>query len=604
MRSQLSLSRLLRYYFQPYPWFVLLIFASSIGFVVFETLTTAIVYPLIGSLLNSSHNDNIVVGLIKAALAAFPGKERAIWLLAAFGASYILMTLLNFLRTALSDIFAQVITRDFQTKLFDKYLGSDYQYFLDNQQGTILFRTLTAPTYMAVLFSALPKLVVALLKLVVVAAVLLLFSFQLTLVMIALGVVFYAAIRLVSNRVVYRNANQSQVVYEAQNVIGNEAVTGIREIKIRNAQDSWVERFRSHAYHLCHLNIKRDVFRSLPSSALQVGFIASLVIIMFSQREVASSRMVEYVPLVGLYFYAFMRLAPSLTEIATLKMLVAERQPYAEAVYRELETPSRRIRSGSIRVEAFARAIAFDHVSFAYPGREHTLRDVTVSFEKGQTTALVGHSGCGKSTMTDLIVRLFDVDTGRILVDGCDVRELDLESWRRRIGYVNQDTFIINATVRENIAFLSGSFTQSEIEEAAKAADAHDFIKELPQQYDTMLGDRGLKLSGGQRQRIAIARALIRKPDILIFDEATSALDSLSELEVQTSISRIARDHTVILIAHRLSTIRSADKIIVLEKGQVVEEGRHEDLIARRGPYYQLYASQHEALLGALADLN
>ncbi len=387
-------------------------------------------------------------------------------------------------------------------------------------------------------------------------------------------------------------------------VVGNEAITGVREIKIRSVESNWVNVFQERGLDLCRLYVRNDLFRGLPSSALQVGGIVILLgVLLLWKRDSLIGDLAEMVPLAGVYLYAFMRVAPSLTEMTALSMLVAERQPYAEAVYRELHAPSRRLSDGSATIEAFQNSITFEQVTFTYPGRESTLQDISVTFDKGTTTAIVGHSGSGKSTLADLIVRLFDVENGRILIDGHDLRDLRLAEWRRRIGYVSQDTFIINASVQDNIAFYAPDVSRDVIVSAAQAADAHDFILRLPQQYETLLGDRGLKLSGGQRQRIAIARALIRRPDILIFDEATSALDSLSELEVQASISHIAKQHTVILVAHRLSTIKRADKIIVLERGRVVEQGRHHDLMARQGAYFQLYMTQQDALTTAVGDV-
>ncbi|GAG11435.1 unnamed protein product, partial [marine sediment metagenome] len=191
-----------------------------------------------------------------------------------------------------------------------------------------------------------------------------------------------------------------------------------------------------------------------------------------------------------------------------------------------------------------------------------------------------------------LLLRLFDPTKGEILIDGVDLREYRLSSWLNKVGYVSQDTFILNDTVKNNIAFGSDRYSHEEIVRAAKFADAHDFFSELPEGYDTLVGDKGVKLSGGQRQRIAIARAMIREPEMLIFDEATNALDSISEEIVQEAIDRISKDRTVVIIAHRLSTIVNADRILVMEDGRLVEEGTHSELMENRGTYWELYNSQ------------
>jgi len=236
--------------------------------------------------------------------------------------------------------------------------------------------------------------------------------------------------------------------------------------------------------------------------------------------------------------------------------------------------------------------VVFDHVSFSYQEGEQVLRDVSVVAEPGQTVAIVGRSGAGKTSIINLIPRFYDPDEGRILVDGHDVRTVTQASLRRHIAMVLQETFLFNGTVRENIAYAQPDATDDEIIEAAKAANAHEFIMDLPNEYDTQIGERGVRLSGGQRQRIAIARALLADPKILILDEATSSVDTESELAIQEALMRLMKGRTTFVIAHRLSTIKHADKIIALHDGRIAEEGDHETLRRRDGVYNQMYELQ------------
>jgi subfamily B ATP-binding cassette protein MsbA len=239
------------------------------------------------------------------------------------------------------------------------------------------------------------------------------------------------------------------------------------------------------------------------------------------------------------------------------------------------------------------RRVVFDSVDFAYESDRLVLKDINVEMKTGSTVALVGGSGAGKSTLADLIPRFYDPTRGRALLDGTDLRELDLHSLREKIGIVSQNTYIFNDTLRANIGYGNLDADFDAIQRAARQANALEFIEEMDEGFDTVLGDRGVRLSGGQRQRIAIARALLRDPEILILDEATSSLDSVSEKLVQQSLDTLMEGRTVIAIAHRLSTVENADWVIVLEKGRVVEQGPYADLLQRKGWLWKYHRMQY-----------
>jgi subfamily B ATP-binding cassette protein MsbA len=254
-----------------------------------------------------------------------------------------------------------------------------------------------------------------------------------------------------------------------------------------------------------------------------------------------------------------------------------------------------REKSGAHRLPKFSKTIKFENVSFAYDSGEDSrvvLHDIHVEVQAGEVVAVVGSSGAGKSTLVHLIPRFFDVTTGRILVDENDVRDVTLASLRAQIGIVTQETVLFNDTVRNNIAYGQPHVSQKDVEQAARAALAHDFILALPEGYQTVIGERGVRLSGGERQRLAIARAILKNAPILILDEATSALDSESEALVQSALQNLMTGRTVLVIAHRLSTVRRADRIMVLENGTIADIGAHEELMQKLGTYRRLYELQ------------
>ena len=292
-------------------------------------------------------------------------------------------------------------------------------------------------------------------------------------------------------------------------------------------------------------------------------------------------------------FYAFQSLKPLFGQMNSEYHEVLNRLPsYEQVIHLQNLAKQQRQRTGTQDFEALETACVFENVTFAYPDHEPVLHDISLNIPKGKMIALVGESGTGKTTLLDLIARFYEPTQGEILLDNIPLREYNIDSYRQQISFVPQDSLLFNLSIRENLTWSAEKATQNEIERACKLANIYNFIMGLPEGFETVVGDRGVRLSVGQRQRISLARAIIRNPQLLLLDEATSALDSESERLIQKSIEDIAKETTIVVIAHRLSTITGADYIYVLDKGRVVEEGTFEELIAKQNIFYRMVELQ------------
>lgn len=576
---------------------MLWIVTVGVFYSIFGTLNVAAIFPVIGSVIESTsqESENRVLDIIQKVVYIIPVDDRLIATILLFLTIVIVTNLLEYCKETLSQYSAAVIRRDLQLKLYDKFMKSDYQYLVNTKQGANLFLTITAPGQLGVLFNLIPSIISEVLFFIVIMLFLLSLSSYLTVIVLIVGVLFHYLTKIISQKVSYMTGIGRIEASQAQNITANEAFNGVRQIMVFNARNYWLKKFGKATNAFFNYVIKDSLFANMPSRVLYILSMSAICFGAILGKKMLGESFIGYIPLIGVYYLAFQKLIPSMSNLGNYRLQYMKGIPFAEKVYSVLKQKSNFISDGSFVFDSFKKDIRFVDVSFSHQGREKTLKNLSLTFNKNDFTAIVGPSGAGKSTIVDLIVRLFECQNGKILIDGMDLKDIKLSTWLDKIGFVSQDTFIYNATIYDNITFGLKDVSKEDVYNSARLANAHDFILELPDGYETEVGDRGLKLSGGQRQRIAIARALLRDPEIIILDEATSSLDNVSEKLFQDSIERISESKTVITVAHRLSTIMNADKMYVINEGIKVEEGTHEELLARKGIYWQLYREEQKS---------
>lgn len=378
-----------------------------------------------------------------------------------------------------------------------------------------------------------------------------------------------------------------------------EILSGIRLIKATSNEQAEYEKIETLLTERERAEFDSQANFAIVGPVNEVAGVITILLIVLIGRLFLADQVSATSSVLLSYLLLLFRLLPVVGQLNSARNTFANATP-SLAIVRDLLRRDNKPLMPQTNLYPFRglqRGIQFEQVSFTYPGHDRpVLQEISLDLPKGKTLALVGSSGAGKSTVADLLTRFYDPTAGRICLDGQDLRDFDLRSLRRSMGIVSQDTFLFNDTIRNNIAYACPEATEAEILEAAKRANAYEFIQKMPEGFDTLIGDRGVLLSGGQRQRLAIARALLRDPEILILDEATSALDTVSERLVQQAIEDLSRDRTTLVIAHRLSTIQKAHQVAVLDRGQVVELGTHEELLQQNGYYAKLCAMQFSDL--------
>ncbi len=507
---------------------------------------------------------------------------------------FALQSVFYFIRGYLLAFIGERVMADLRTKLFEHLEYLSLSFFNERRTGELVSRLTNdvstvrglVTSDVSTTISQALTFVGALILIIITDWRLTLFMFALIPVVAAIAMIFGRSLRAISGKV------QDQLA-EATTVL-EEAIGGVRVVQSFTRESYEINRFRQNIEKTFSLAMRRTRISSLFGPVISfLGFGAVVSIFWFGGHEVLAGRLTA--GQLFMFLILTLTIAGSIGQFSGLWTGLQETLGATRRLFEILDTqPEIRDLPGAAPLPQVDGRITFENVSFAYSDDQGTkiLEDVTLEIHPGEVLALVGPSGAGKTTLVNLIPRFFDPASGRILIDGKDLHSLQVESLRQQIGIVPQETLLFGSSVGENILYGRLEASEQEVIEAARSANAHDFIMQLPKGYDTLVGERGVKLSGGQRQRIAIARAILKDPCILLLDEATSSLDSESEGLVQEALERLMSGRTSIVIAHRLSTIQNAHRIAVLDAGRIVETGTHPQLMEADGLYAHLYRLQ------------
>jgi len=576
-----------------YPWGIPVIVILGILSSLSEGLGISLFIPLLQGFDKTNSpgaSGNNLLDFINQLFLHFPPNNRIVIIALCIFGTIFLKNCISYSNTSLFSWLNSRIGHRLRSGIFNQLLSTSYS-FLEGQESGNLLNTLATETWRTgQALGILVNIIICICTIFVFTTLLLLISWKLTL-LVALGLgLISTTIQLVTRKV----KNLGQQALEVNKILGNrmwEGLAGMKVIRAFGRESYEQERFDVASKEVRNTFLKLDMLSGVVnplSEVLSVVLLLYILVVALLQDRAA-------LPTLLTFIFILYRLQPQVKQLDSYRVGLMALTSSVEDVMSLLDRSDKPyIFSGRIPFEGLQKAISFESVTFRYnPQEKPAVQDISLCIPRGKTTAFVGPSGAGKSTLIGLLCRFYDVTEGEIYLDGCPLRQLNLESWRSRIAIVSQDIHMFSATIRENIAYGRLEATEDEIITAAKLANADEFISQFPYGYETKVGDRGIRLSGGQRQRIALARAIVRNPEILILDEATNALDTISENLIQEALNTLSENRTVIVIAHRLSTIEQADQIIVLEEGRVIEQGKLQHLLKLDGLFAKLYHLQY-----------
>lgn len=597
MFKELNLARKIWPLIYPYRWKASIIIALGTLASLTEGIGISLMIPLLQSVGEDTFQMEEKTGLLETIERPFQGlppEQRLVFIALAITGAVILKSALAYLNKVVFSQLNQQIGHQLRSRIFSQLLYVHYTHIEKKDSGELLNLIASESWQVSRALEMLVNILTSTCTLIVFTVFLLILSWQLMLIVSVLMILVSVIVQYVTRRAKLLGQQAVQVNSSLATLMC-EGLMGMRTIRAFGREEYEQKRFSDRSSKV------QDVFWKLD---LLYGSVDPLheglsTIVVISVLVVSLIYDPTSLPAILTFMFMLYRLQPHIKLIDAYRVNFITTGGAVDAVMEFTEGYGLPDSSkGYVPYSKLQREIKFDRVSFQYTTNGiPALQEISLTIPKGKTTALVGPSGAGKSTLINLICRFYDATKGEILVDQYPIQQLSIQDWRERIALVSQDIYIFSSTVQKNIAYGRLDATDDEIITAAKQANAHEFICKLDAGYETPVGDRGIRLSGGQRQRIALARAIVRNPDILILDEATNALDTLSEHLIQEALEKFSHDRTVIVIAHRLSTIEQADQIVVLDQGRIAEQGSLSELLANQGLFNHLYQLQYRHAL-------
>jgi subfamily B ATP-binding cassette protein MsbA len=585
-------AELFLHYLRPYKSQIGKISLLAIVCAFFEAVNIGALVPLLQLLNSSSEPGGMLWDNLKKIFGFFSIELNFVNLLVVMGIIFLIGQLLLYSKKRMQAHLWFTFSADIKKSLFEKLLVTDIRYHYSEKSGKFIDILNRQAEYATTSVFTVTEIFTNVFFIIVYTLLLLYISIDLTIIclIIAISTLYLLNFLIKKSKEIGLRCNNT-------NIIMNEFITErlglLKLIKIFSTEEQEIEKLKkittqytrnNTAFWMNGVKIETSFQIIIFTLALSILYISAIVLTL-------------PITMLLIFIFILIRLTDPLRQINAKRHDLGGQLASIEKIdqtFRETQAHET-IMTGSLPFETVSDRIELNHISFSYTDSVPVIKDISFSVYKNEMVALVGASGGGKSTLVDLIIRLIEPDTGKIMIDGIDIRTLSIQDYHRKIGFVSQESYIFNDSILNNICYGTENISIEKAITAAKTANAHDFIMQLPDGYQTELGERGVKISGGQKQRISLARAIYKDPEILILDEATSALDSESEKIIQQSILSIKNKYSIIAIAHRLSTIENADKILVVENGQITETGVHKNLIAENGTYAKYYNIQYKS---------